>query len=996
MGNSCRSCCEEMDDYEREILIKFGLANPQFQSISDSSINMLNNEDKIIDILTEESITEIFKAFYTNLEESKKIKELKKNLIFNNKLSFLKNNFKFWARFDDQENNSNKIHNYFFEIECPFTPELVFLYLANLNEKKEKKLSNQISISEKLYQIESENDILIINKMRTKKNLANSPRDIFKLSVFKKIAEKKFELAELSCQFTELYKLEDIRKINNELKDEALIFMSGFKFEKQERGWILSHSRKIDPLSPFGLILAKGFLKKIMKSFFNNLFLNLSEFIILRKKMKNWDNLVWFDNSKNNIKNVVEENFEILNSLNFNLKCLSKEAQDVFEKKSALGSDILYSSDDEILKESKNKFIDNRSFENNYENFRESEKIQKSDSFQNNSDNQREKSNQKLYSFNKIEKEHFLDGDREDQFLSFNNKNDLEIFLNPKKEKEKEKFQLDILLEENENSENKISKNLSLSSEKKEENEIENSINNFENTHIVVGDLIKMESDLNESEVDIQKIEELVKNEDQKIENNDSSMESFENNKKIGQFVKNENTNNDLSMESSENNNKIGHFVKNENTNNDLSMESFENNNKIGDKKIEIDELSMESFENKNKIGENNTEKEIGENNTEKEIGENNEEIGVEEIAKKSLDEIEERNRNLENEKNFNFNNKLEDVIEEEDIEEEDIEEEEDIQEVDIQEEDIQEEDIQEEDIEEEEDIQEEDIQEEDIKEEDIQEEDIQEDIGKNSEKDFEKEVINEESGLEKEVLKVVDSMREKTFDTFKENAERAVLKEEKIIKINNESKLMEFLNKNTENDLKTNNLLNNVNKQNNSQINDHNKINKEIQEKYEKKSLEFSENEEKNLNEKNSEQLLENEEKKSNENNSQQPSENEEERTNKITDEEKLKLFLDNGDKNSLEEVEIENLKISREITMSDFEDNMDDHEKMEYSENEDCLIGNSENNSKNCLKEFFAEKDLKGNIKILENERNKSKEDFVKISDDSLNSPLNKLIKE
>lgn len=41
--------------------------------------------------------------------------------------------FNFWAELESQENSSNKIHNYFNELEIPYTPEMVYLFLMNLN-----------------------------------------------------------------------------------------------------------------------------------------------------------------------------------------------------------------------------------------------------------------------------------------------------------------------------------------------------------------------------------------------------------------------------------------------------------------------------------------------------------------------------------------------------------------------------------------------------------------------------------------------------------------------------------------------------------------------------------------------------------------------------------------------------------------------------------------------------------------------------------------------
>ena len=903
MGNSCKSCCEEIDDYERDILIKFGLANPEFQSISDSSsINIINkNEDSILDILTEESISQIFQVFYINLQNCLKMKEIKKSLIFNNKLDFLKNNLKFWARFDDQEKSSHKIHNYYFEVECPFTPELVLLYLSNLDKKNEIKLSNQISTTEKINHIETDENIMIINKMRTKKSFANNPRDFFKLSIFKKLENENYEQSEISCQFTELYKLESIRKINNELKDEALIYISGYKFEKSERGWIIKHSRKIDPLSPFGLILAKGFLKKIMKTFFNNLFINLTEFLILRKKMKNWDGLVWFNNSKSYIKNIIEKNYEILNLLNFDNEFLSKETQEVFEKKSVLGSDLLDSSDDEILKESKN---------DNYEIFKISEKIQKSESYENNSFNKFEKKNSsKNFTFNKKNSEHFLDGDKEDQFLSFNDQN-LEKILSDKKDKENvtEKLQLDILLEEeNENSEKKISisKHFSFSEEKKiKENKDVNFINIFEDKNNVSReDLMKIDDNLKKSEIEMQKIEELGK-----IGFGDENMESFEDEEE-------KSINDNLKKEfEEEDKNFISHYGDKEE---DLKENKEEEVKEVNENIEEVKEVN-ENVKEVKEVNENV--KEVKENIKEvKEVNENVEVIteevkkdveefeevedevkkGVEEVEeeiKKGVEEVKEVVKEITEEVKEDFKQIKEEVKEvKKGVEEIEKEIKKGVEEVKEELKEVKKEVNQE--IKNKKEKRIEEVVEIEIK-------SVEDEISLDKEEE-EKIKLNSEIQIQPEVVKVVESMREKTtFDSLRENADRTALKEEKVIKKNN----------------------------------DFEKIDK--------------------------------------------------------SDEDKFKEFLNNENNNLDEELENENCEISREITMSDFEDN-GNIENMEYSEDEENSL--IQKKPENNLEEFLEEKkENEINVEILEKEKNISKEDFVQISDEDLNSPLNKLVKE
>ncbi len=111
----------------------------------------------------------------------------------------------YWCSFDDQEDTSDKLHNYYFEIESPYTPEMILLFYNNLNNEYLVKISKQVEYSRRMKFERYQNFLIHLLNTKTKKTIFNSSKDFFNIWVAKKL-ENGFESAEISVQYTELYR----------------------------------------------------------------------------------------------------------------------------------------------------------------------------------------------------------------------------------------------------------------------------------------------------------------------------------------------------------------------------------------------------------------------------------------------------------------------------------------------------------------------------------------------------------------------------------------------------------------------------------------------------------------------------------------------------------------------------------------------------------------------------------------------------------------------
>lgn len=89
----------------------------------------------------------------------------------------------FWAQLTSIPESNNLVHHYLVECDMPFSPELIYLFILNINQESFKKLDDSIDEYALLnYQV-TENKIVLLTATKTKKILMVQPKFFLVLRV---------------------------------------------------------------------------------------------------------------------------------------------------------------------------------------------------------------------------------------------------------------------------------------------------------------------------------------------------------------------------------------------------------------------------------------------------------------------------------------------------------------------------------------------------------------------------------------------------------------------------------------------------------------------------------------------------------------------------------------------------------------------------------------------------------------------------------------------
>ncbi len=302
------------------------------QIFIDPEDDVLNSANSInlIEMLGKDSIDRHM-AKVDSLILNDKMMSKKNELVKGKKMFLYKNLLKFWIRLDTQEDSDYKLHNYYTQLEIPFTAEFIYLFLINISREESLKLDSSLSNYEVLNYTVSQDLIVMITKTTTKKILIVQPRSFIVVKIIKLNEDKSVEEYQKSIHLTKLGKDKSVEQYLKKVKNMGIIHDNVIRCSKKEDQWYLENYNKLDVLSSIGLKLVKGTIKKKMIRYNKKFNHQLTEFLLCRDNF--YDDLVWFTNDREELKRIFNENFEIFESKKIGFFELSEKAQRALERK---------------------------------------------------------------------------------------------------------------------------------------------------------------------------------------------------------------------------------------------------------------------------------------------------------------------------------------------------------------------------------------------------------------------------------------------------------------------------------------------------------------------------------------------------------------------------------------------------------------------------------------------------------------------------------------
>lgn len=311
MGNIC---CKIQ---EPDSIINNSLSNHSKENTIDLSMQF-----NLIDTLGKKYIDGNLKEMLKE-QDNEEIKN-KDNHIANTNLLTFNNKLDVWVKFTSMENTTNLLHNYYIEMDIPFTPELIQMFYLNVSEEVFKEYNKKAASFQVTHTSISKDTIVYIIKTSTKKILLVQPKQFYIVRVVRRMNDGSMMEFSQSVKSTNLKEIKEFANCIKNFNNEGDVKFSGIHTIKNDKGSNHKIFNKIDALSGISLRILKSFIKKSIIRSNNEFMVKLAEFTLNTTEN---EKLVWFSDDKEDIKRILDENKELLEKNNFKVDSLNKEAQ---------------------------------------------------------------------------------------------------------------------------------------------------------------------------------------------------------------------------------------------------------------------------------------------------------------------------------------------------------------------------------------------------------------------------------------------------------------------------------------------------------------------------------------------------------------------------------------------------------------------------------------------------------------------------------------------
>ena len=329
-------CCRPSISYSKADV---AFTNSMIEEVNEPNLDIgdlknleLSAEINLPNLIKEDFVKTLFDQIYDYINNP----DIKKNdkMLIDEKLPLFMNDFKFWANLKNQEYSDTKLHTYYYEMEFPFTPELLYLYFLNEDTKNFEKLHSDLDQFEIVHQSFKQNYCFLLLKYRTRSVIMIEPANFFVLRVIMLNKDETLSEFQISINETHLKKIPVFNSIYESLENEGTIYLNGTKFEPVSTGYIYKSFVKMDVNYTLDISSIRSMIKKELLRKKNTLMNLMVEFILNEKDLSN---LKWFSDSLADKKRIINKNLQILEQTKINLKYLKSELHNLYLAKFSRG-----------------------------------------------------------------------------------------------------------------------------------------------------------------------------------------------------------------------------------------------------------------------------------------------------------------------------------------------------------------------------------------------------------------------------------------------------------------------------------------------------------------------------------------------------------------------------------------------------------------------------------------------------------------------------------
>lgn len=329
-------CCRPSISYSKADV---AFTNSMIEEVNEPNLDIgdlknleLSAEINLPNLIKEDFVKTLFDQIYDYINNP----DIKKNdkMLIDEKLPLFMNDFKFWANLKNQEYSDTKLHTYYYEMEFPFTPELLYLYFLNEDTKNFEKLHSDLDQFEIVHQSFKQNYCFLLLKYRTRSVIMIEPANFFVLRVIMLNKDETLSEFQISINETHLKKIPVFNSIYESLENEGTIYLNGTKFEPVSTGYIYKSFVKMDVNYTLDISSIRSMIKKELLRKKNTLMNLMVEFILNEKDLSN---LKWFSDSLADKKRIINKNLQILEQTKINLKYLKPELHNLYLAKFSWG-----------------------------------------------------------------------------------------------------------------------------------------------------------------------------------------------------------------------------------------------------------------------------------------------------------------------------------------------------------------------------------------------------------------------------------------------------------------------------------------------------------------------------------------------------------------------------------------------------------------------------------------------------------------------------------
>ena len=296
----------------------------------------------LIEILGRKNIDESFAKIVVDLEN--KEDKNKGEKVLDQELPSLKNLFRLWISEGKQEGGDGLL-TYRVEMNVPFSPELIQMFLLNLTEPVFKDYylnSTGFSIVDST--IDKDTIVYLVKSKEAE-------GEKFLARVVRRLENNDMLEYSKSVKLTTLNEQPEIKKLVDQVQNEKVILKSGRDTAIVDEGtryvWFGKFNKPTEEDQEKKEEKQKKLLKWVIEKH-DGFLLRMAEFAL---ETKETDDLLWFTDDKEDIKRVLEENRTYIKKSGIDVKELSKKQ---FERKT---QDVLLSKVPDLQENVKNVLV---------------------------------------------------------------------------------------------------------------------------------------------------------------------------------------------------------------------------------------------------------------------------------------------------------------------------------------------------------------------------------------------------------------------------------------------------------------------------------------------------------------------------------------------------------------------------------------------------------------------------------------------------------------